>query len=158
MAIIICLCLNGCINKYEVEIAVVSCGFKCEFGIIGSELSGEMTVNQDGKLNMVFSGPDIINGVGITVVGETVIIDVRGITERYSRNTVPKDSPATYLYDILADISTLTPQINNDEITVSGNCESGKYDAVLNGTGFIEGITLADTGLNIEFKNHIMLN
>lgn len=158
MVLILCLSFNGCVNKNEVDISVINCDFKCDFNIPNSDLSGEMTVKDDGKLSMFFSGPDIINGVGITVAGETIIIEVKGITERYSRSTVPEDSPATYIYDILKDIKSQIPEIKNEEITVLGNSASGEYEAVLSGTGFVETLTLKDTGVHITFTNHVVLN
>lgn len=131
-------------------------GFKCDFSVADSDLSGELFVNNEGDLSMVFSGPDIINNIGIRVKEETVIIEVQGMSERYSRSEAPTDSPALYIYDSLISMKSLSPKITDDVITVKGSSQSGGFTAILNGTGYITELRFDKIDTVFKFDNHIL--
>lgn len=151
-------CICGCSKDDVSDITPITKSFKCDFSIEGSDLNGELSVNSEGDLSIVFSGPDIINGTAIRIREESVIIDVQGAVERYARDTVPEDSPALYIYDALTATENLKPKVNNNKIYIDGDCLSGGFSAVLNGTGFITELTLHDTGTTVFFNNHFRIN
>lgn len=153
-----CCALCGCSKSETADITPITNGFKCDFSIKDSDLSGELSVNQDGYLTVIFSGPDIINGTSISVKEEIIIIEVQGVTEQYARSTVPDDSPALYIYDALLAADGIEPEIIDDEIQISGICRSGDFTAVLSGTGFLNSITLQDTGTTLSFRNPVRIN
>ena len=140
------------------DITPITSGFECEFLVEGSDLAGEMSVSQDKILTMVFSGPDIINGTSICINGEVVTVEVQGITEKYSRSSVPKSSPALCIYDALISAESIAPSVKNDKIYIEGDSQSGSFSATLNGTGFITEIALNDSATTVTFKNHYMIS
>lgn len=105
---------------------------------------------------MVFSGPDIINNVGIRVKEETVIIEVQGISERYSRSEAPTDSPALYIYDSLISMENLTPMAVDDVVMVKGSGQSGSFTAILNGTGYVTELKFDKIDTVLKLENHIL--
>ncbi len=117
-----------------------------------------MSVNSEGELSIIFTKPDFINGLGIRVKEESVITEVQGISERYSRNEAPDDSPALYIYDILCVANSFEAEIINDEITLSGTCLSGDFSLKLNGTGYISQIVLSKTDTVFDLKNFKAIN
>ena len=139
------------------DITPITSGFECEFLVEGSDLAGEMSVSQDKILTMVFSGPDIINGTSICINGEVVTVEVQGITEKYSRSSVPKSSPALCIYDALISAESISPSVKNDIIYIEGDSQSGSFSATLNGTGFITEINLYDSATTVIFKNPYMI-
>ena len=72
--------LCGCSNHTVSDVEPIVKGFKCDFSVADSDLSGELFVNNEGDLSMVFSGPDIINNVGIRVKSLTPKIIDNAIT------------------------------------------------------------------------------
>lgn len=148
--------LCGCSNHTVSDVEPIVKGFKCDFSVADSDLSGELFVNNEGDLSMVFSGPDIINNVGIRVKEESVIIEVQGISERYSRSEAPKDSPALHIYDALLYMKSLTPKIIDNAITVEGSSQSGGFTAILNGTGYITELRFDKIDMVFKFDNHIL--
>ena len=148
--------LCGCSNHKASDIEPITKGFNCDFSIVSSDLSGELSINSEGDLSIVFSGPDIINNVGIRVKEESIIIEVHGISERYTRAQAPQDAPALYIYDALASINKLTPVVKNDEIYISGKCKSGNFKAILNGTGYITKLMFDQIDTVFVFENHIL--
>ncbi len=108
-----------------------------------------MTVDENRDLTVVFSTPEKIAGFGMTVQTDGVIIELQGITEKYSMQEIPGDSPAVKLYNALITAEGLTPSGNDGEITV----EHEDFSALLNGTGFITQISFKDTRLSMLFSN-----
>lgn len=151
---VILLGLCGCSNGPISDISPKCNNFKCDFEIAGSDLSGELSVNAEGDLSLVFSGPDIINGTGIRVKENSVIIEFQGISERYSRNDAPKDSPALHIYDALIEMPKCEPLFDGDETVIKGNSPSGNFTAVLDGKGFITRMSFLEIESDIILKNH----
>ncbi len=145
----------GCSNSDTNEISPILSGFKCDFTIENSELSGEIEVENDGVLTISFSGDDIINGLKMQVKQETVTVDVNGITETYSREEVPENSPAFCIYDALIASKQIKPKLNGEFFSIDGNSQSGKFFVKLNSSGFISELTLNDSGTVLLFKNQI---
>lgn len=145
----------GCSNSETNEISPILSGFKCDFTIENSELSGEIEVENDGVLAISFSGDDIINGLKMQVKQETVTVDVNGITETYSREEVPENSPAFYIYDALISSKEIKPRLNGEFFIIDGNSQSGKFSVKLNSSGFIAELTLNNSGTVLLFKNQI---
>ena len=145
----------GCSNSETNEISPILSGFKCDFTIENSELSGEIEVENDGVLTISFSGDDIINGLKMQVKQETVTVDVNGITETYSREEVPENSPAFYIYDALISSKEIKPRLNGEFFIIDGNSKSGKFSVILNSSGFIAELTLNNSGTVLLFKNQI---
>lgn len=104
---------------------------------------------------MIFKGPDIINNVGIRVKEESVIIEVQGISERYSRDETPKDSPALHIYDALLSMDKLKPIIKNSSVIISGKSESGNFKAILSDSGYITELHFDEISTSLSFKNHV---
>ena len=151
---IILLGLCGCSNDSISDISPKCNNFKCDFEIAGSDLSGEMSVNVEGDLSLVFSGPDIINGTGIRVKENSVIIEFQGISERYVRSDAPKDSPALHIYDALIQIPNCEPLLDGEETVVKGKSLSGDFTAELDGKGCIIRISFPEIESEIILKNH----
>lgn len=145
----------GCSNSGKNEISPILSGFKCDFTIENSELSGEIEVQNDGNLIISFSGDDIINGLKMQVKQEAVTVDVNGITETYSRQEVPEDSPAFYIYDALTASKNIKPKSDGDYFKINGDCKNGEFSVKLNSSGFISELTLNDSGTVLLFKNQI---
>lgn len=145
----------GCSSSGENEISPVFSGFKCDFTIENSDLSGELEVENDGVLTISFSGDDIINGLKIQVKQESLTVDVNGITETYSRQEVTENSPAFYIYDALITSKQIKPKLNGEFFIIDGNSKSGKFSVKLNSSGFIAELTLNDSRTVLLFKNQI---
>ena len=148
--------LCGCSNHKASDIEPITRGFKCNFSVVDSDLSGELFVNAEGDLSMIFKGPDIINNVGIRVKEESVIIEVAGLSERYSRADAPNDSPALYAYDAFISMNDFTPFFENDVISVSGKSKSGGFKALINGTGYITELHFDNIDTVLNFENHVI--
>ncbi len=145
----------GCSNSDTNEISPILSGFKCDFTIENSELTGEIGVENDGVLTISFSGDDIINGLKLQVKQESVTVDVNGITQAYSRQEVPENSPSFYIYDALIESKEIKPKFNGEFFIIDGNSQSGKFSIKLNSSGFISELTLNDSGTVFFFKNQI---
>ena len=153
--LLICCILSGC-SKHETEnIIPLVKGFECDFSIADSDLNGQLSVNQEGDLSLVFSGPDIINGVGIRVKEESVIVEVKGISERYSINEAPSNSPALLLYYALISMADKHPKVIDNKIQIIGSSQSCGYKATLNGTGQIVSIDFEENDITLNFTNHV---
>ena len=148
----------GCSSAGNYGITPVLDKFKCDFSVEESEISGEIEVDENGTLTILFTGGDIINGIKMQVKEETLNIDVNGISEVYSRNEMPKSSPAFYIYDALIAAKQLTPSLKNEKFIIAGDCQSGPYILTLNDTGFIEKISPIGSGLNFCLTNHVSLH
>lgn len=154
--VIICCLFSGC-SKHEIEeIKPKVTSFQCDFEIIDSDLSGQLSVNNEGDLSIIFKGPDIINGTAIRVKEESIIVEVQGISERYSRADTPSNSPALLLYDAFIASKTKRPNVKNSEIVVTGVANDNAFVLTLNGMGFISKADFEN--LNFIFTNHIELN
>ena len=145
----------GCSNSKGDEITPILSGFKCDFTIEGSELSGEVEVENDGVLTVSFSGDDIINGLKMQVKQEALTVDVNGITETYSREEVPENSPAFCIYDALICSKNLKPKADGDYFTIDGECKSGDFSIKLSSSGFISELSLNNSDTVFLFKNQI---
>ena len=119
-AALICCLFCGCSNGILSDISPITKGFSCKFSIADSDLSGQLSVNLEGDLSLIFNGPDIINGIGIRVKEESVIVEVDGISERYPRNDAPPDSPALLIYDALSAAKDFSPTADGDRIILKG--------------------------------------
>ncbi|MBQ1183857.1 MAG: hypothetical protein IIX60_05365 [Clostridia bacterium] len=147
----------GCSNSEENEISPILSGFTCEFTIESSGLSGELNVEKDGVLTICFIGDDIINGLKMQVKQESVTVDVNGITETYSRQEVPENSPAFCIYDALIASKQIKPKLSGDVFTLNGNSKSGNFSIKLNNSGFISEIALINSDTVFLLKNQINL-
>lgn len=147
----------GCSSAESEGVTPVLDKFKCDFSIEESELSGEIEVDENGALTILFSGDDIINGIKMQVKDETLNVDVNGVAEVYSRNEVPENSPLFYIYDALISAKQSTPTLKGDIFIIEGDCKSGPYILTLSGTGFIEKFSPVDSGLSFYFANHVSL-
>lgn len=145
----------GCSNSDTNEISPILSGFKCDFTIENSGLSGELEVENDGNLIISFSGDDIINGLKMQVKQEAVTVDVNGITESYSREEVPENSPAFCIYDALISSKNIKPKSDGDYFKIDGDCKSGKFSIKLNSSGFISELALNDSSTVFSFENQI---
>ncbi len=148
-------CICGCSKHGATDIKPKAFGFKCDFTVEGSDLSGEMSVNAEGDLSMVFTGPDIINGTGVRVKEDSIIVEVHGISQRYKRSDAPNDSPAILIYDALVEMKSATPVISDGEIKVFSAGNSGEFSATLDGTGHIILFSFAESDTVLHLKNHI---
>ncbi len=105
---------------------------------------------------MIFSGPDIINGTAIRVKEESVILEFQGISERYSLEETPKDSPAVLLYDAFSNAQSKAPTLSDGDIIVETATTDGKCTLTLNGMGFV---TKIETPQHIfTLSNHVEIN
>ena len=154
---LICIGLCGCSNQSKLDVTPIAKGFECDFSITDSSVSGEMSVNIEGDLSFIFSGPDIINTLSIRIKEQSVILEVQGISERYKREEVPKDSPLLLIYDALLSMPTdeLDVTVSDSKTIVSGNNANGNYKATLDGTGHITEISFSKSDTVIQFSNHI---
>ncbi len=145
----------GCSNSKGDEITPILSGFKCDFTIENSELTGEIDVEYDGTLTISFSGDDIINGLKMQVKQESVTVDVSGITETYSREEVPEDSPAFYIYDTLIVSKNIKPKLSGDYFKIDGKCKSGDFSIKLNSSGYVSKLSLNNSDTVFILKNQI---
>ncbi len=145
----------GCSNTKNDDITPILASFQCDFSVDNSKLYGEMKVDKDGTVTFSFSGDDLVNGLTIQVKSDTVIIEVNGVTETYSKKEVPVHSPSLYIYDSLISAKSLKPKAQADGYIITGNSQSGQFEIVLNSTGFISKIDLKDTDYIFVFDNHI---
>ena len=145
----------GCSNSKGNEITPILSGFKCDFTIEGSELSGEIKVENDGVLTVSFSGDDIINGLKMQVKQEAVTVDVNGITETYSREDVPENSPAFYIYDALIASKNIKPKSDGDCFKIDGKCKCGDFSIKLSSSGFVSELSLNNSDTIFIFKSQI---
>lgn len=154
MVVTMCFAV-GCSSSGENEISPVFSGFKCDFTIENSDLSGELEVENDGVLTLSFSGDDIINGLKMQVKQESLTVDVNGITETYSREEVPENSPAFCIYDALITSKQIKPKLNDEFFIIDGSSKSGKFSIKLNNSGFISELILNNSNTVFLFKNQI---
>ncbi len=130
--------------------------FGCDFSINDSDLSGSISVNSEGDLSVIFNGPDIINGTAVRVKEESVILEFQGISERYSREETPPDSPAVLLYDALICARNKKPTVIDGEIAIRDSTSNNKFTITLNGMGFVTKAELDE--ITFIFTNHIEMN
>ena len=153
---LICCIFSGCSEHTVSDVTPKVTSFRCDFEIVDSDLSGQMSVNREGDLSVIFSGPDIINGTAIRVKEDSVILEFQGISERYSREETPKDSPAVLLYDAFCNSQSKTPKLSDGDITVETATNNGKCTLTLNGMRFI---TKIETPQHIFIlSNHVETN
>ena len=149
-AVILCCLFCGCSNGILSDISPITKGFSCDFSIADSDLSGQLSVNIEGDLSLVFEGPDIINGIGIRVKEESIIIEVDGISERYPRNDAPPDSPALLIYDALSAAKDISPAADSDRIILKGK----DYLLTLDGYGYITKMEFDGSDTVISLSEH----
>lgn len=149
-AVLLCCFFCGCSNGNLSDISPITKGFLCSFSVADSDLSGNLSVNAEGDLSLVFSGPDIINGIGIRVKEESVIIEVDGISERYPRNEVPTDSPALLIYDALTTAKDFSPTTDGDRIVLKGK----DFLLTLDGYGYITEMEFDGSDTVISLSEH----
>ncbi len=153
------MCLTaGCSSVKVNDISPILSGFRCDFSIENSKLSGELEVEGNGILTFSFQGDDIINGLKLQVKNEVIIVDVNGLTESYSRAEIPQASPAVYLFDALISAKQIKPQVNDNRTVIFGTSPSGKFELSIGPTGFIENILLDKNDVKIIFSNHSTIN
>ena len=153
---LICCIFSGCSEHKVSDITPKITSFKCDFEITESDLSGQLSVNSEGDLSVIFNGPDIINGTAVRVKEESVILEFQGISERYSRDETPDDSPAVLLYDAFSNAQSKIPTLSDGDIIVQTATNDGKCRLTLNGMGFV---TKIETPQHIfTFSNHVEIN
>ncbi|MBO5747010.1 MAG: hypothetical protein J6S13_07995 [Clostridia bacterium] len=150
--------LCGCSNNEVYNISPVTSNFKCDFVIQNSKEHGELTVSESGDVTFLFQSDDSVNGLSITVKRDNIIIDVHGITEKYSRDELPDDSPILIFYESLLNASNSSPKLKGDEIIVSGETPNGTYTLLLDSSGFITQIEFDSISTKINFSNHHLNN
>lgn len=121
-------------------------------------MHGELTVSKSGDVTFLFQGDDSVNGLSITVKQDSIIIDIRSITEKYSRDELPDDSPILVFYESLKSASNSTPELNGEKITVSGKNSYASYDLLLDSSGFITQIESDANSYKIRLSNHYLIN
>lgn len=113
-----------------------------------------MSVDNSGAVSLVFNGPDIINGISITVYDTVCKIEVQNISETYPIDQIPQDSPALLIYNALKTISDTSPTTSNGEIVANLLNKQSNYILTLDSTGFITAIKTKDLSIEIVFSNH----
>ena len=144
--------LCGCTKNETVDIVPVTKGFKSEFLITDTEISGEITVSKDYGMHLVFNSPDDIYGTSLSFDGSFVTIDVHGITEQYDKSLLPASSPITYIHSALINTARCKPTQENGRIVIKGTTEHGDFTVYLNQTGRITRIMLLKADISLELK------
>lgn len=152
--VLLCCLFCGCSNNSLTDISPITNKFSCNFSVADSDLSGQLSVNAEGDLSLVFGGPDIINGIGIRVKEESVIIEVDGVSERYARSEVPTDSPALLIYDALTVAKNFSPTADGDRIVLIGKGDSGGFSLTLDGYGYITEMNFDISDASITLTEH----
>ncbi len=150
------ICQCGCSKQRYYDIIPVTENIKCDFKIENSDLAGELTINAEGDLSLIFTSPDNIKDTGIRIKEECFIIEVHGISNRYPINEAPKDSPAICLYDAFNASKSISPTLIDDVITVKGSSESCDFSMEISNAGYITKISLGDHTVFL-FSNHVAI-
>ena len=117
-----------------------------------------MNVDSEGNVSMIFHGPDIIDGISISVTKAKCTIDVEGITKTYSVDQIPSDSPIILVYKALNKAENISTKTTNKKTTIENNSEYGNYILEIDSIGFITSLKSTKNSTEIIFSNHIENN
>lgn len=149
------LIFSGCSNSKVSDIDFCTNGFNCEFSLIDSDISGELTVSDNGECLFVFDSPTELIGTEITVNNEAVFIKSDGYTKKFDPKDIPQYSFALNVHNALLSVNVTRLNDKSGKLTIEGISDSGNFSIEFNQAGLPIFVDCPDIPATVKFSNTI---
>ncbi len=158
-AAVLCLMVLGCGQDGGSTAEPVTAGFTCAVSVdyAGMALKGQISRTADGRLLTTFSEPASLAGVAISWDGETMAMELGGVTVPVDAAKVPQGALVKSLLTVLTAAPT-EGELTEEGYVLEGETDEKTYKIVCApDTGLIRSLSVPEENLTVMFENTALL-
>ncbi len=128
----------------------------CEFSLENCNISGQLSVDENGECTFEFLTPSELNGTIINVNQGFVNIESNGYKSEIEAENFPQNSFVLNLYSALLSLSEHNPINESGKISIIVTNDTEGYKLWFNNLGILETAYFNNTQNKILFRNIII--